>query len=159
MRRNEEHIALCLKGALSQRMPILLLATVMNTRLCFKQGIYCPRGFPGASDGKESACNTGDPGSIPGSERSLEKRMATHSSTLAWRIPWTEEPGGLQSTGSQRVRHDWDDRARTPALLCWRRASWPWHRRYLGPDSALLLGAASSMARCIAASLCSPATC
>ena len=37
----------------------------------------------------------------------LEKRMATHSSTLAWRIPWTEEPGGLQSMGSQRVWHDW----------------------------------------------------
>ena len=39
--------------------------------------------------------------------RSLEKRMATYSSILAWRIPWTEEPGGLQSMGSQRVRHDW----------------------------------------------------
>ena len=37
---------------------------------------------------------------------SLEKEMATHSSILAWRIPWTEEPGGLQSMGSQRVRHD-----------------------------------------------------
>ena len=37
----------------------------------------------------------------------LEKEMATHSSILAWRIPWTEEPGGLQSTGSQRVGHDW----------------------------------------------------
>ena len=37
----------------------------------------------------------------------LEKEMATHSSVLAWRIPWTEEPGGLQSIGSQRVRHDW----------------------------------------------------
>ena len=37
----------------------------------------------------------------------LEKEMATHSSTLAWRIPWTEEPGRLQSTGSQRVGHDW----------------------------------------------------
>jgi len=36
----------------------------------------------------------------------LEKRMATHSSILAWRIPWTEEPGGLQSMGSQRVRHN-----------------------------------------------------
>ena len=36
-----------------------------------------------------------------------EKRMATHSSILAWRIPWTEEPGGLQSIGSQRVGHDW----------------------------------------------------
>ena len=39
--------------------------------------------------------------------RSLEKRIDTHSSILAWRIPWTEEPGGLQSLGSQRVRHDW----------------------------------------------------
>ena len=37
----------------------------------------------------------------------MEKEMATHSSILAWRIPWTEEPGGLQSTGSQRVGHDW----------------------------------------------------
>ena len=37
----------------------------------------------------------------------LEKAIATHSSTLAWKIPWTEEPGGLQSTGSLRVRHDW----------------------------------------------------
>ena len=37
----------------------------------------------------------------------LEKEMATHSRTLAWKIPWTEEPGRLQSMGSQRVRHDW----------------------------------------------------
>ena len=37
----------------------------------------------------------------------LEKEMATHSSTLAWKIPWTEEPGKLQSMGSQRVGHDW----------------------------------------------------
>ena len=42
-----------------------------------------------------------------GWEDPLEKGMATHSSILAWRIPWTEEPGGLQSMGSQRVRHDW----------------------------------------------------
>ena len=39
-------------------------------------------------------------------EDPVEKRMATHSSILAWRIPWTEEPGGLQSTGSQRVGHN-----------------------------------------------------
>ena len=39
-------------------------------------------------------------------EDPLEKEMATHSSTLAWKIPWTEEPGGLQSMGSQRVGHD-----------------------------------------------------
>ena len=43
-----------------------------------------------------------------GQEDPLEKEMATHSSILAWRIPWTEELGGLQSTGSQRVGHDWE---------------------------------------------------
>ena len=42
-----------------------------------------------------------------GREDPLEKEMATHSSTLAWIIPWTEEPGRLRSTGSQRVGHDW----------------------------------------------------
>ena len=41
-----------------------------------------------------------------GREDSLEKGMATHSSILAWRIPWREEPGGLQALGSRRVRHD-----------------------------------------------------
>ena len=41
-----------------------------------------------------------------GQEDPLEKEMATHSSTLAWRIPWMEEPGGLQSMGSQRIGHD-----------------------------------------------------
>ena len=107
--------------------------------------------FPGGSDGKVSAYNVGDAGSIPGSGRSpgegdgnplqssclenpmdggawwaavhgvtksrtrlsdftftfhfhaLEKEMANHSSLLAWKIPWTEEPGVLQSMGSQRV--------------------------------------------------------
>ena len=101
------------------------------------------KGFPGDSDGKESAHNAGDQGSIPGSGRSpgegngnplqyswaslvaqmvknlsamqetwvqslgwedpLEKGMTTHSSILAWRIPWTEEPGRLQSMGSQEL--------------------------------------------------------
>ena len=62
--------------------------------------------FPGDSDGKASAYNAGDPGSIPGLGRSLEKEMATHSSVLAWRIPGTGEPGGLLSTGSHRIGHD-----------------------------------------------------
>ena len=93
----------------------------------------CRRAFPGGSDGKESACNAGDTvdvGLIPGlaslvaqrlkrlpamretrvqslgQEDPLEKEMATHSSILAWRIPWMEEPGRLQSMGSQRVGHD-----------------------------------------------------
>ena len=63
-------------------------------------------GFHAGSDGTESVCKVGNPGSIPGQEDSLEKEMATHSSILARRISWTEEPGGLPSVGSQRVRHD-----------------------------------------------------
>ena len=95
-------------------------------------------GFPGGSASKESACNAGDLGLIPGLERSLGKgkgyplqycvlensmdcvvhrvaksredsqgkEMATHSSTLAWKIPWMEETGRLQSMGSQRIGHD-----------------------------------------------------
>ena len=62
--------------------------------------------LPGSSDGKESACNAGDPGSDPGSERSPGEGSCNHSSILAWRIPWTEEPGELQYMGSKRVRHD-----------------------------------------------------
>ena len=54
-------------------------------------------GFPGGSSGKESACSAEHQGLIPGLGRSLEKEMATHSSTLAWKIPWTEEPGRLYS--------------------------------------------------------------
>ena len=103
-------------------------------------------GFPDSSVDKESACNAGDPGSIPGSgisagegadyslqyswaslvvqlvknsptmwetwvrslgeEDPLEKEMATHSSILTWRIPWTEKPGRLQSMGSQELDTD-----------------------------------------------------
>ena len=59
------------------------------------------QGFPGGSVGKEYTCNAGDirgMGSILGSGRPLEKEMIIHFSTLAWRIPWTEQPGGLQYT-------------------------------------------------------------
>ena len=63
------------------------------------------RGFPGGSVSKESACNAGDLGMIPGLGRSMEDGMAIHSSVLAWKISWREEPGGLQSMGSQRVGH------------------------------------------------------
>ena len=68
------------------------------------------RTISGGSDSKESACNMGDLGSIPESGRSREGN-GNHSSILAWRIPWTEEPAGLQSIGSQRVKHDWSDLA------------------------------------------------
>ena len=73
------------------------IATTFTTNFSALQG------FLGGSAGKESACNAGDPGSIMGWEDALEKEMATHSSILAWKIPWTEELGGLQSMGSQRV--------------------------------------------------------
>ena len=53
-----------------------------------------------------SADDVGDMSSVPESGRSLEEEMATHSSILAWRIPWTEEPGGLQSVELQRVGND-----------------------------------------------------
>ena len=51
---------------------------------------------------KNLPANAGDMGLIPGQEYSLEKEMATHSSIPAWEIPWTEEPGRLQSMGSQK---------------------------------------------------------
>ena len=65
--------------------------------------------FPGGTRGKESARSAGDLRDMVRSlcgEDSLEEGIATHSSILAWRISWTEEPSGLQSMGSQRVRHD-----------------------------------------------------
>ena len=63
--------------------------------------------FPGGSDGKASVYNTGVPVRSLGREDPLEKEMAIHSSTVARKIPWTEELGRLQSIGSQRVGHDW----------------------------------------------------
>ena len=66
----------------------------------FDSGSTLEGGFPGGSGDKESACNAGDPGLIPGSEDPLEKGVAIHSSILAWKIPCTEEPGRLHSMGS-----------------------------------------------------------
>ena len=85
------------------------------TNLTYLNLIYsCPlnaRAFPGGSASLKkknppaNAGNARDTGSIPRLGRSPEKEMATHSSILAWRISWTEEPGGLQFMGSQRVGH------------------------------------------------------
>ena len=68
-----------------------------------------------------------------GREVPLEKEMATHSSILAWRIPWTEEPGGLQSTGSQRVGHGW------ATLLTYLRRVYSWWVRNPGDNLDLLV--------------------
>ena len=62
--------------------------------------------FPGGSEVKDPPANAADAGSIPGSGRSPEKEVGIHSSVLAWEIPWTGEPGGLQSVGPQRAGHD-----------------------------------------------------
>ena len=77
------------------------------------QGIYyysCFKDFPRGSEGKEytciAGCKAGDPSSTPGLGRYPAKGMATLSSILAWRLPWTEEPGGLESMGSKRVGHN-----------------------------------------------------
>ena len=64
------------------------------------------RGFPGGSEGKECARNAGDLGLILELGRSSGEGNATHSSILAWRIPWTEKPGRLQFMVSQKVSHD-----------------------------------------------------
>ena len=69
--------------------------------------LYVALGFPGGSDNKKSACNVGDLGWSLGQEVPLEKGMVTHSSILAWKIPWTEELGKLESMRLQRVRHNW----------------------------------------------------
>ena len=70
---------------------------------------YTTLGFPGGASGKEPACQCRRHKtwvSFLDQEDSLEEDIVTHSSILAWRIPWTEEPGGLQSKGSQRVGHN-----------------------------------------------------
>ena len=66
----------------------------------------CFKSFPGGSDGKVSAFNAGGLVRSLGQEDPLEKRLATHSSILDWRIPWTEEPGGLQSMEPHRIKLD-----------------------------------------------------
>ena len=75
---------------------------------------YTKPGFPGGISGtsKEPACQWRRCKRLVwslGQENPLEKGMATHSTILAWRIPWTEEPGRLQFIGSQKVRHNWND--------------------------------------------------
>ena len=77
------------------------------------------QGFPGGPEGKESAHNAGDTrdtSSIPGWGEPLKEGMATHSSILVWRIPWTEELSGLWSIGVKRVAHDQSNLAHIAVL-------------------------------------------
>ena len=71
----------------------------------FSSRYICEVGFPGCASVKELACQCMPP----------EEETATHSSILTWRFPWTEEPGGLQSMGPQRVEHDWSNLESTEA--------------------------------------------
>ena len=90
-----------------------MLCGGLNGKEIQKEGIYV---YMGASQVvlvvKNLPANAGDirsMGSIPGGEDSLEEGMATHSNIFAWRIPWIEEPGGLQSTWFPTVGHNWSD--------------------------------------------------
>ena len=82
--------------------PIPCYSDPLLQRKLFVLNFPCS-GFPSGSEGEEFACNTRD----PGWGDSPEKGMATHSSILAWRIPWTEEPGGLQSTVAELDTTEW----------------------------------------------------
>ena len=79
---------------------VFTCVSIVRTLIGFRAHLYDPRGFRGSSSGQELR----DMGSIPGLEDPLEEGMATHSSILAWRTPWTEEPGRLQSTGLKKSR-------------------------------------------------------
>ena len=83
--------------------------------------LWAITGFPGDSDSKESAYKVGNLRLIPGLGRSPKKGMATHSSILAWRIPRTEEPGGLQSMELERVGYDWVTKHTSYEKLHWQK--------------------------------------
>ena len=87
-------------GALNTFLTYDICNFIMMSFLQYVTILYY-RGFPCSSVSKESTCNAGDLGSIPGSGRSPGEGNGKYSSILAWEILWTEEPGGLQSTGSQ----------------------------------------------------------
>ena len=83
-----------------------------------------PRVIAGSSDGKEYACNAGGRVRSLGREDPLEKEKASHTSILAWESPWTEEPGGLQSTGLQRVGHNLATKQQQPANFALANSLW-----------------------------------
>ena len=85
-------------------LPLHLVGSFVLALSLSSCGLWTYLHFPGGSVVKNppaSAGASGDAGLIPESGRSLEKEMATHSSSLAWEIPWTEKPDGIQSMGSQ----------------------------------------------------------
>ena len=99
-----KNIRLCSKGRLKQ------LTKYMNVYQTSQMVLVLKNLLANAGDIR-------DTGSSLGWVEPLEEGMATHSSILAWRIPWTKEPSRLQSMGSQRVGYDWSDLARTHECL------------------------------------------
>ena len=91
---------------LSKQMTGLLYCQVKNNNINYKVLRIALRNFPGAQTIRHLPAMRKTWVQSLGQEDPLEKEMATHSSTLAWKTPWMEKPGGLQSTGSQRVGHD-----------------------------------------------------
>ena len=98
--------------------------------------LTCRMGFPGGASGKEPACQCKTCKKLQvwslGQEDALEEGMVTHSSILAWGTPWTEEPCGLQSLGSHRVRHDWSISACMRAWILMHTNIQKWHLKSVG---------------------------
>ena len=81
------------------------IQSITLSQFFYNTVLFDSLGLPGGSEVKASSCNAGDLGSIPGLGRSPGEGNGNPLQYSCWRIPWTEEPGGLQSTGSQRVGH------------------------------------------------------
>ena len=97
-------VSVCLLGLCSENI-LSVSDSSFPVTVSFEKRTYLKRGFPGGASGKEPACNAGEHKTWVrplGQEDPLEKGMATHSSILAWRIPWTEEPGRPQGFKVQR---------------------------------------------------------
>ena len=111
----QSHLLLCMAHSLTlshHHLYLLLVITIHSSWAC--QVVLVVKDLPA------SAGDVRDAALISGLEDPPEEGMATHSSILAWRILWTEEPGRLQSMGSQRVGHDWSNLAHTYHMLfCW----------------------------------------
>ena len=86
---------------------VILGGSVPSRHATDYTSLFSLQGLPRWPVVKNPPANAEDMGLIPGSGRSPGGRNGNHSSILAWEIPWTEESGGLQSMGSQRVRHNW----------------------------------------------------
>ena len=106
----QKNVSLLIKKFYTVPSPFPFLLKKIKKISVLKEAIrwgQAKRDFPDGTVVKNPPANAGEMQvPIPGSGRPLEKEIAPHSSIPAWEIPWTEEPGGLQSTGSHRVRHD-----------------------------------------------------